>query len=360
MSSKLHDLIASRIRQLGPMDLGEYMGLCLGHPEHGYYMTRDPLGADGDFTTSPEISQMFGELIGAWIADTWDKMGRPDPFALVECGPGRGTLMQDALRATERVTGFHNSIRLYLMEMSPILKAAQAQRLIRYAPIWVSGLDELPTDMPVILIGNEFLDALPIRQLRWDRGWQEIVVGLSDNDTLCFAQKPSGESLLAHVPSHILNQKSAEVFEVSPIINHYLKNLSNILKIKKGAVLFIDYGHAQTAVGDTFQAVQAHRFESPLENPGECDLTAHVDFENVGRIGREEGVFASPIVTQKQFLETLGIGIRAQALKARASAEQAAAIDAALHRLTHPDQMGTLFKVIALCHDDKIGLAGFS
>lgn len=360
MSSKLHDLIAARIRQLGPMDLGEYMGLCLGHPAHGYYMTRDPLGVDGDFTTSSEISQMFGELIGAWIADTWEKLGRPNPFALVECGPGRGTLMQDALRVTQGVPDFHNSIRLYLMEMSPTLKAAQAQRLNRYAPNWISGLEELPEGMPVILVGNEFLDALPIRQVRWDREWLEAVVGLADNDTLCIGWRAASQSLLDHVSSKILDERSGTIFEVSPIINQYIKTLSNVLKKQKGAAIFIDYGHDKTAVGNTFQAVRAHRFESPLENPGEHDLTAHVDFENVGRVAGSAGVFVTKTVTQGAFLETLGIGMRAQALKAKASAEQAEAIDAALARLIHPDQMGTLFKVIALCHDDKIELAGLS
>ncbi len=358
MPNPLFDIIARQIHQHGPMNLGEYMSLCLGHPQYGYYMTRDPLGAGGDFTTSPEISQMFGELIGAWIADAWDRLGRPSPFALVECGPGRGTLMEDALRATRSVPGFHDAMRLHLIEMSPVLKKAQEVRLNRYGPVWIKGVEGLPTDTPVILVGNEFLDALPIRQVRWNKGWFETTIGLAHNDTLGEGMVVAPQTLLDIVPPHILLQQSGEVFEVSPILNQFIRQLSNILKKQKGAALFIDYGHAISALGNTFQAVRSHRFESPFENPGESDLTAHVDFENVGHVAAGEGVFTTKVIPQGAFLKTLGIEIRAQALKATATPEQVSQIDSSLGRLTQDDQMGRLFKVIALCHDE-ISLAGF-
>jgi len=357
MSTPLHRLIARQIEANGPMDLGAYMALCLGHPQHGYYMTRDPFGKGGDFTTAPEISQMFGELIGAWIADVWMKLGSPSSFALIECGPGRGTLMEDALRATRSIPGFHQALKLHLMEMSPVLRNAQAQRLGQYDPVWITALDEVLPRVPVIVLGNEFLDALPIRHLRFDKVWQEKVIAFQSNDTLSPGWKEADAALLAHVPSSILTLGKPDVFECSPAIDSFLSHLSNLLRKQSGAALFIDYGHAQTAVGETFQAVREHRFENPFENPGECDLTAHVDFENIARSA--EGLSATPVVTQAQFLTDLGIEARATALKAKADPRQAADIDAALARLTAPDQMGTLFKVIALCHDASIQLAGF-
>jgi NADH dehydrogenase [ubiquinone] 1 alpha subcomplex assembly factor 7 len=358
MSQKLRDIIVSHIRQFGPMDLGEYMSLCLGHPQHGYYVTRDPFGVKGDFTTAPEISQMFGEMIGAWVVDTWDKLGRPNPFALVECGPGRGTLMQDLLRATKNVPGFHDALHLHLLEISPTLKAAQAERLSAYNPVWLDTLDGLP-EMPIILIGNEFIDALPIRQVKFDEEWLEVVIGADEDGKFHAGVKPADASLISQLPGRILERQSDKVFEISPITNAYLMNLSSHIKKRGGVAIFIDYGHAVSECGDTLQALRDHRFESPFENPGQADITAHVDFENVGRISSAMGLHAFSIVTQGAFLRSLGIEIRAEVLKRRATEVQAAEIDVALARLTHENQMGELFKVIALCHDPKIELAGF-
>lgn len=342
------------------MDIGTYMSLCLGHPDHGYYMTRDPFGVSGDFTTAPEISQMFGEMIGVWIADTWMRLGSPSPFALVECGPGRGTLMQDALRAVKGVAGLHEAVRLHLMEISPVLKGAQAQRLGAFNPVFVSSLDEVPEAMPVILIGNEFLDALPVRQIRRVNGvWSERVVALNGDGTFCFGDGLCGQSLLGIVPPKILDEEKDGIFEVSLIINQYIAQLSNLLKKQNGAALFLDYGHAVSAMGDTLQAVRSHRFENALENSGEYDLTTHVDFENVGVQARKAGVFSSPVVSQSDFLRTLGIEMRSGSLKKNATEKQANDIDEALHRLLDEKQMGQLFKVIALCHDDGLQLAGF-
>lgn len=359
MSQSLRDIVARRIAQEGPMSVGEYMALCLGHPSHGYYVTRDPFGVSGDFTTAPEISQMFGEMIGAWLAEAWRMLGSPSPFALIECGPGRGTLMQDALRATKGVPGFHDALRLHLMDISPVLKKAQGERLADFRPVWISSLDEVPGGMPVLLIGNEFLDALPIRQIRFaEGGWRERVVALNDDGTFCFGDGPCDQTLLDHVPPQILHEESGDVFEVSPVINHYIWQLSILLKKQKGAALFIDYGHAKSATGETLQAVRSHRFENVLEHPGECDLTAHVDFDNAARQAKKAGVFSGPIVSQCDFLRTLGIEMRAAILKKNATEQQAREIDAALHRLLDKKQMGQLFKVMALCHDN-IRLAGF-
>lgn len=360
MSSNLSDVIARVIAQHGPMSVGEYMSLCLGHPEHGYYMTRDPFGVDGDFTTAPEISQMFGEMVGVWIADTWMKLGSPKSFALVECGPGRGTLMEDALRAVKGVPDLHQSLRLFLMEISPVLKEAQASQLGQYSPTWISSFEELPDDMPVIVVGNEFLDALPIRQLIREKGaWSERVVALNGDGTFCFGAAMCGQNVLNLVPSKILHEEKDGVFEVSPAINQYIKRLSIVLKKQKGAALFVDYGHAISAMGDTLQAVKSHRFENVLEEPGERDLTAHVDFENVAVQATKSGIFSSPIVSQSDFLKTMGIEMRAVSLKQNATESQAQDIDAALYRLLDEKQMGQLFKVIALCHDERIQLAGF-
>lgn len=357
MSQSLHDLILSRIRQLGPMDLGEYMALCLGHPEYGYYTTRDPLGAKGDFTTSPEISQMFGEMIGAWVADTWVKLGRPNPFALIECGPGRGTLMQDALRATKNVPGFHDAMRLHLVEISPTLKAAQAECLSAYNPIWLDTLDGVP-DMPVILIGNEFLDALPIRQVKFDGEWLEVVIGADEDGKLHPGVRQADATLISILPRKILEEQSQKVFEISPDLNTYVRNVCDLIKTKGGCAIFVDYGHAISSCGDTLQAMREHRFVSPFEDPGQADLTAHVDFENVSLICGALKLHASNIVTQGDFLKTLGIEIRAELLRRHATPDQAEQITLALHRLISDDQMGTLFKVIALCHDREIELAG--
>lgn len=363
--NKLHDLIASHIRQQGPMGLGDYMALCLGHPQYGYYMTRDPFGAAGDFTTAPEISQMFGEMIAAWIIDTWDQMGRPSPFALVEGGPGRGTLMEDILRVTANVPGFHAAMKLHLIEMSPVLQRAQSEKLKRYEPIWLPSVETLPHDMPIIFIANELLDALPIRQVMWRDGWVEMVVGIDADNSLRPGVKEADASLLSHIPPEILIQRSAEVFEVSPALNHFLGTLFNRLKRQKGVALFLDYGHARSATGNTLQAVRAHRFENPFETPGESDLTAHVDFDNVGRIARAMMLHATKVVPQGLFLKTLGIEMRAEILKRKATPDQAAQIDSALARLTGTGEgeMGDLFKVIALYnmdgHDGGPPLAGF-
>lgn len=368
--SPLLDLIRTRIAQDGPMDMAEYMALCLGHPQHGYYMTRDPFGAAGDFTTAPEISQLFGEMIGVWLADLWIKSGSPSEFILLEVGAGRGTLMADIMRATKRVAGFHEAAKIHLMEMSPVLRNAQSEALTNYETRWIDDLEALNSAIPAFVIGNEFLDALPVHQLERRGGqWYERVIGLDEDNSLQPGVKAADFSLLENVPPEILNTKNDGIFETSRVLNQFIKSVDNLLIKQSGAALFLDYGHFQSSMGDTMQAVKAHQFVGIFETPGTCDLTAHVDFENIARIAKQDGLAVHGPVTQRDFLRSLGIEFRAEklihALQPSASSvcgidePKIEAIKAGLNRLIDTDQMGILFKVIALCHDPEIIPAGF-
>ncbi len=369
--SPLLDIIRRRIESDGPMNLGEYMALCLGHPKHGYYMTRDPLGAAGDFTTSPEISQLFGEMIGAWLADMWIKMGKPPECILLECGPGRGTLMADIMRATKGVAGFHSAMKIHLMEMSPVLRNRQSEVLANYETRWIDDLNALNSAIPVLIIGNEFLDALPVRQLERKGGkWFERVVGLAPDNSLQIGLKEADFTLMERLQSLHISLEEGDVFEISPILNQFINFVDNLLKKQSGAALFVDYGHAKTAAGETLQAVRSHRFVKITDTPGFCDLTAHIDFENIAHIAKTDGITVHGPVTQAAFLRELGIEYRAQkliqTLQPNASnvcgvnEPQIEAIKSGLNRLIDTQQMGILFKVLALCHDPKIIPAGFS
>jgi NADH dehydrogenase [ubiquinone] 1 alpha subcomplex assembly factor 7 len=349
MPGPLEDLIRSQIAENGPMDVGSFMALALGHPQHGYYMTRAPFGRQGDFTTAPEISQMFGELIGAWAADIWAQLGRPEKFTLLECGPGRGTLMADALRATRRLPGFHQAARIVLMETSLSLRDQQVQALADYDVLWADNLSDpaMAGDGPVICIANEFLDALPVRQfVKQGLLWHERVVGVVD-DVLAFGLSPPAEP-----PS---DGTQDGIYEIAPARNNFVRELAALLRNRGGVALFIDYGYERSAMGDTLQAVRAHQPVPVLEEPGMADLTAHVDFQALAQAAGDLPV-AGP-VGQGAFLQALGIGIRAEMLKTHGA--DAATIDAAVTRLTDPAQMGTLFKVMALRANEKIKPAGF-
>ena len=341
------------------------MRLCLSHPEHGYYMKKDPFGAAGDFTTTPEISQIFGEMIGAWIADTWIKMDAPERFILLECGPGRGTLMQDALRVTKSVNGFHDAMRLTLLETSPVLMEQQKQKLDQYDPRWIQSLEELPDDCPVIIIGNEFLDALPIRQLRpLDTKWLEINVGLDKNDTLCLGEVEASKELIDQIPATLFLPQEGDIIEVSTGINSFITDVLKITLNQKGVALFIDYGFDNALFGDTLQAVYKHEYCSILEHSGDADLTAHVNFSEVKRIALEKGAMIHGATSQSDFLIRLGAKVRAEKLQTVASPKQSDDIEAALQRLIGTSrksgEMGDLFKVIAISSDPDLDLAGFA
>ncbi len=331
----LEAIIRAEIAASGPMTLHDYMALCLAHPEHGYYMRRDPLGAAGDFTTAPEISQMFGEMIGLWLAEVWHGLGRPAPFRLVELGPGRGTLMADILRAGRAAPGFLDSAEVWLVETSPALRAEQARQVpgARQA----GALAEVPAG-PFLLVANEFFDALPVRQfVRTAKGWAERMVGL-DGDRLAFGLRPAPDLGPAPVGA---------VRERSPAGEAAAAEIGARIGAAGGAALIVDYGYAAPtpAGADTVQALRAHAYADPLEAPGEADITAHVDFGALARAAK--GAAASPLVPQGAWLERLGIGARAATL-ARARPERAAEIGGQLRRLTAPEEMGTLFRVMAL------------
>lgn len=361
--SPLVEIIRSDIRRTGAISLSRYMEMCLGHPQYGYYMTRDPLGVSGDFTTAPEISQMFGELVGIWLADTWIKMGAPARVHLVELGPGRGTLMQDALRATAHVPGFHDAISLHLVETSPVLRERQAVSLSGFSPLWHGSLETIPADAPLLCLGNEFLDALPVDQLCWTQdGWQQVKVTLSDHPDEPFRSMlhPAPSDLIVEIPPTLFTPEQGERIEVSLILNQYLRNLFLRLQKQQGSCLFIDYGYRYFATGDSIQALYRHQPVSIFMNPGEADITAHVNFENIKNHALSAGLTVHDVRTQGEFLITMGIDHRLKALLASATLAQAEELRSAYHRLVSPEQMGSLFKVIGVTSHPGLAMAGWA
>ncbi|MFO1208070.1 MAG: SAM-dependent methyltransferase [Amaricoccus sp.] len=349
----LEALIRDRIAAQGPLTVEAWMALALGHPEHGYYATRDPFGPAGDFVTAPEISQMFGELVGAWAAQAWADQGRPDRFVLAELGPGRGTLMRDALRAAAGMPGFRDAAELWLVETSPALRRLQAEMLAGAAPRWAAGVDALP-DAPLFAIANEFFDALPIRQFqRADALWRERLVAL-DGDRLGFGWAPPRPD--ADLDARFPRAPDGAVVELNPSGEAVAARLGARIAARGGAALVIDYGAAE-GTGDTLQAVRRHLPVDPLDAPGTADLTAHVGFGALARAARPARAWGP--VGQGAFLETLGITGRARALARGRAGPALDAIVAAHRRLTHPDEMGNLFRVLALAPDEAPTPPGF-
>lgn len=340
----LRDRIIGRIRLDGPMRLSDYMAECLLHPTYGYYTTRDPFGVAGDFVTAPEISQMFGELIGLCLAQSWLDQGRPSPFTLGELGPGRGTLMADALRATRTIPGFHAAAQIFLIEASPKLRKVQAATLSDYTPQWLDTTSTLP-DQPLFVIANEFFDALPIRQFQRDGdGWRERVVGV-EGDTLTLGLSPRDPTpALAH---RLSDTKDGDLVETCVPAAPVIADLASRIATHGGAGLIVDYGDWHS-LGDTLQALRAHRSVNILDDPGLADLTAHVDFEPLANAARASGCTHSRLTPQGVFLERLGISTRAQTLANGQSDKTRAAITSAHQRLTQPTEMGNLFKVLGL------------
>ena len=325
-------LIAARIAQSGPMRLDDYMHTCLLHPQHGYYSTRDPFGAAGDFTTAPEISQMFGEMVGLALAQAWLDQGAPAPFTLAEVGPGRGTLMADMRRAMRVVPRLDGAAQVALVEASPHLRQVQAARL--GAVTHLDSVADLP-EAPLFLVANEFFDALPIRQfVRVEGGWSERMVVAQDGAL--------GFALSAPVPLP-REAPPGEVYEDRPAAAPVVREVARRIARQGGAAIFIDYG-TWDGRGDSLQALRRHGFEDPLARPGQADLTSHVDFAPLAAAALAEGVAASAPVPQGEWLRALGIERRAERLTA---AGDAGARDA-LHRLTDPAAMGHLFKAMAI------------
>jgi NADH dehydrogenase [ubiquinone] 1 alpha subcomplex assembly factor 7 len=345
--------IRRRIAAAGPMPVAEYMTLCLTDPGHGYYTTRDPFGARGDFITAPEVSQMFGEMIGLWMAAVWKQMGSPDGLQVIELGPGRGTMMSDALRAAKVMPAFLEAAAIHLVEISPAL-VAQQERTLRHLTIplkWHRSLADVPKG-PTIIVANEFFDALPVSQaVRTEQGWHERLIEIDSAGNLRFTIAtepfPHFDRLL---PLTLRNAHVGAIFEWR--IDTVIMEMGRRLARDSGAALVIDYGHAESATGDTFQAVGQHAYANPLSAPGSIDLTAHVDFEALVRAIEAMGAVGYGPITQSQFLRHLGILTRAAALKAKAAHGAATAIDAALIRLISEGEagMGALFKAAAFVH----------
>jgi len=341
--------IARRIARTGPLTVADFMAAALTDPEDGYYRKADPLGAAGDFTTAPEISQLFGELIGAWLVDCWEKLGRPGKVRLVELGPGRGTLLQDALRAGRVAPDWLATIELDLVEINPRLRQSQAERLSAYRPSWHEALAAVPEDAPLLLIANEFLDALPIRQLVFVRGaWRERMVSWNAGDGFHFTVAAHPHPLSLLIPEGLAGVEDGSVFELSTAAIGLVADIARRIAGQGGAALLIDYGRAESAVGESLQAVRHHKMTSPLDDPGAADLSAHVDFAMLRRAASQAGAAAFGPVTQGDFLRALGIEARAGQLRARASPAQAAQIENGMVRLISIDGMGVLFKALAL------------
>lgn len=338
----LEALLIRRIAATGPIRLADYMAECLLHPAHGYYTTRDPFGRQGDFTTAPEISQMFGELLGLGLAQSWLDQGAPSPFTLAELGPGRGTLMADLLRATKGVPGFHAGARVTLIEASAPLQARQRAALGDHPARWLDRVELLPA-APLFLIANEFFDALPIRQFTRDpAGWCETMVGVSA-DKLAFG-------LAAPLPLGALDHRLAdtlpgEMVEICPAAGPIIAEIARRIAANGGAALIIDYGGWHSR-GDTLQAMRSHAYADPLAAPGKADLTTHVDFEALALAAAPCAVTA--LTTQGDLLARLGIAKRAQMLARGLTGSALENHRSATRRLTDPQEMGSLFKALAL------------
>ena len=359
--NELARLLAQRIRATGPLSVADYMTEAVHHPTLGYYAQHDPIGRAGDFITAPEVSQIFGELLGLWCADAWERMGRPNPVILAELGPGHGTLMADALRALRVAPDFRNTLRLHLVEASPMLRRLQAEKLGDAEPIWHDDLAALP-DGPLILIANEFLDALPIRQfVRGASGWHERrVVLAADGERLAFAVDGAPSFPAAIAPVKLHSAPTGSIWEIGLAAATVAAVLGARLKEQGGVALFIDYGFVASACGDTLQALKQHRRHGVLADPGEADLTAHVDFAAVAAAAVQAGARVYGPVTQAAFLRALGAQERAGQLRKQATPAQATAIESGTRRLLDATAMGTLFKALALADPKRDAPAGFT
>ena len=339
--------ISEMIQSEGPIPLDRFMSLALQDPRHGYYMTRDPFGAGGDFVTAPEISQMFGELLGLWALDLWLRMGRPPVLRLIELGPGRGTLMADVLRAARINGAFLKALDLRFIETSPFL--AERQRTLLGAfpgpAAWHANLDDVPHG-PAIVFANEFFDALPVRQyVRTPEGWRERVVGLDEQDCLAFALAAEPERAIK------LGAPVGAVLEVGLAARRIMAALARRLVAQGGCALVVDYGYVRSGLGETLQALERGAPVDPLRGPGEADLTVHVDFSALRQAATAAGAVAHGPVEQGVFLNHLGIEQRAARLARDANTDQRAAIEAAAARLVDRSSdrgMGALFKVLAV------------
>ena len=348
--------LARRIALDGPLTVAEFMTACLHDPRHGYYATRPSLGPKGDFVTAPLVSQMFGELVGAWMAEVWRQLGSPAAVRLVELGPGDATLMEDALRVLRRVPGLLDAAELWLVEPSRPLRALQAERLAHVRPRFADALAEVPSGAPLILVANEVFDCLPARQfVRTSDGWAERRVGLDAGGALVFGLSPAPSGATDDLPT---DAPVGAVAERSPAQTALAAEIGARAAEDGGAALAIDYGRDSSGFGDTLQALSRHAKVDPLASAGAADLTVHVDFPALVEAARAQGAAVSPIVSQRAFLRSLGVEARAAAL-ARSRPDQAEVIARQLHRLIAPDEMGELFKAVSI-HTPGLDPPGFA
>ncbi len=371
--SPLEERIKLLIRRNGPISIEDYMTDALSHPHEGYYMTRHAIGKDGDFTTAPEISQVFGELIGLWLVQSWHDLGSPNRFNLVELGPGRGVLMDDILRAARLRPEFIKACSIYLVETSGRLRHEQKKRLTLHKEAhihWADKFEDIP-DAPTLVIANEFFDCLPIQQYQKTKtGWHERMIGLDHNNNLTFELAPA-PSKPAHplgydqpvstcnTPNDPQPAKDDDILEISPSAKKITKVIAQFLSKNNGRALFIDYGHYSSAYGDTFQSIRDHQFWPPLQSPGKADLTAHVDFQQIAETSLHEGIGVYGPLAQGPFLDRLGISYRVETLSRGKTEEEIITLRDGVSRLISPNQMGELFKVMVLSSPDLDPPAGF-
>ncbi len=351
MSTDLKSRIIRHIQTSGPLPLAEYMHWCMADAKAGYYTNQQAIGARGDFVTAPEISQMFGELIGIWAIEAWQACGSPEQFNLVELGPGKGTLMSDLLRATAVLPAFQSAAQINMIETSERLQAIQREVLGEANVSWHKSVKSI-ADQPSIIIANEFLDVLPIRQyVKTDSNWHERVISIDGDNELIWSL--SNAKLEAeNLPEGAESEPDGAILEISATREAFLISCCEHILKHGGAALFIDYGHGKTGFGETFQAMRNHGFADPLEAPGEVDLTSHVDFGALANIVKEAGLEVKPLMTQGDFLIKLGLLERAGQLGHGKSEEMQAQITSAVERLAGPQEMGTLFKVFCVSAKD--------
>ena len=358
-STGLGARIARRIRAEGPLSVAAFMAMALHDPEYGYYRHQYPIGRDGDFITAPEISQIFGELIGLWCADLWRRMGAPDPVTIVELGPGRGVLLADFLRAAATVPEFRRAMRIYLVEASPVLRVAQAECLAAAAPVFVADLDAVP-EGSLLLVANEFFDALPVRQfVRCRNQWAERLVAVDEGGRFVFVDGRESALATALVPAALRDSPAGTIAEICPSSAALAGGIASRLVRHEGAALLIDYGHGVATPGATLAAVRLHRAADALEDPGTADLSAHVDFAAIAVAAVAAGAQAYGPMPQGRFLTALGADARLAALCAGAPRDRRDRLERGLTRLIDPREMGTLFKALALVSPGLPAPAGF-
>lgn len=354
--NELNDILVRLIRSHGPMTIADFMLDCLMHPKYGYYQTEKVFGADGDFTTSPEISQLFGEIIGLWLIDQWRTLGSPTSFNLVELGPGRGTLMVDILRAAKKTPQFLRGAKIFFVEQSKQMIAEQKKR-VPHAH-WLSDANELYAG-PTLVVANEFFDALPIHQFqKHDGQWMERRIGLDADDNFEWKLGPPSP-VLALMPTKLKYQEQGTIVELCPSAFRIAGLIAKHIARHRGAALFIDYGYDKNATGETFQAMKGHAYVDPLCDVGKADLTSHVNFDMIAAAAAQRGVIAHGPVGQGSFLMSLGLGQRAMQLAETLDLAGQENLLASVKRLTSPDEMGELFRVLSIVGAGQKVVPGF-